>query len=282
MQPLRIVPSNSRLARSALIQFKLDYHANPIIINDRGKTTSEGPCVVESFEANDDTDGLPEKSLNKKAPEFNQERSVGPRFAVLGSFEHEYGTRWKQLHELFKSKQEALKRELNGMEEEKLEAQMEYARYEHETELLRQELRKRESDSERKKMEWEMREKQAEEMRKREQEQMRRTQNEMQSRMMRQEEEMRQHQQEGGFSGNCSNFDNFGGAGADGNNNSSPFDFRGNNNSGGGGNDPNGPNGPSNQHSLVRTSLTQFVLKLSKCSKKLYVVIKVVHNRIKI
>uniref|UniRef100_A0ABK9MH69 RRM domain-containing protein n=1 Tax=Glossina morsitans morsitans TaxID=37546 RepID=A0ABK9MH69_GLOMM len=262
-------------------------------VDDRGKTTGEGivefakkssanmclrfcnekcyfltaslrPCVVEPFEANDDTDGLPEKSLNKKAPEFNQERSVGPRFADLGSFEHEYGTRWKQLHELFKSKQEALKRELK-MEEEKLEAQMEYARYEHETELLRQELRKRESDNERKKMEWEMREKQAEEMRKREEEQMRRTQNEMQSRMMRQEEEMRRRQQEntlfmqaqqlnslldqqeGGFSGNCSNFDNFGGAGAGGNNNSSPFDFRGNNNSGGGGNGPNGPNGPSNQ-----------------------------------
>uniref|UniRef100_A0A1B0C1A5 Protein no-on-transient A n=1 Tax=Glossina palpalis gambiensis TaxID=67801 RepID=A0A1B0C1A5_9MUSC len=271
-------------------------------VDDRGKTTGEGivefakkssanmclrfcnekcyfltaslrPCVVEPFEANDDTDGLPEKSLNKKAPEFNQERSVGPRFADLGSFEHEYGTRWKQLHELFKSKQEALKRELK-MEEEKLEAQMEYARYEHETELLRQELRKRESDNERKKMEWEMREKQAEEMRKREEEQMRRTQNEMQSRMMRQEEEMRRRQQEntlfmqaqqlnsildqqeGGFSGNCSNFDNFGGAGAGGNNNSSPFDFRGNNNSGGGGNGPNGPNGPSNQQ--VRSFFNMF------------------------
>lgn len=60
----------------------------------------------------------------------------GPRLAEVGSFEHEYGTRWKQLHELYKQKQEALKREIQ-MEEEKLDAQMQYVRYEHETELLR-------------------------------------------------------------------------------------------------------------------------------------------------
>ena len=61
----------------------------------------------------------------------------GPRFASNGSFEHEYGTRWKQLHELYKQKEDALKRELR-LEEEKLEAQMEYAKYEHETEILRE------------------------------------------------------------------------------------------------------------------------------------------------
>lgn len=137
-----------------------------VVVDDRGKSTGEGivefakkssanmclrycnekcffltaslrPCVVESYEVNDDADGLPEKSLNKKSLEFNNERNIGPRFAELNSFEHEYGTRWKQLHELYKSKSEALKRELR-IEEEKLEAQMEFARYEHETELLRQ------------------------------------------------------------------------------------------------------------------------------------------------
>ena len=54
-----------------------------------------------------------------------------------GSFEYEYGTRWKQLFELRKQKEEALAREMK-MEEEKLEAQMEYAKYEHETEMLRE------------------------------------------------------------------------------------------------------------------------------------------------
>jgi proline- and glutamine-rich splicing factor len=92
---------------------------------------------VEPFEQNDDIDGYPDKNLPKKNADFYKAREVGPRFASIGSFEHEYGTRWKQLHELYKQKEEALKREMS-MEEEKLEAQMEFARYEHETELLRE------------------------------------------------------------------------------------------------------------------------------------------------
>lgn len=95
------------------------------------------PVVVELFEQNDDIDGYPDKNLPKKNPEYFKAREVGPRFAAPGSFEHEYGTRWKQLHELYKQKEDALKRDML-MEEEKLEAQMEYAKYEHETELLRE------------------------------------------------------------------------------------------------------------------------------------------------
>ena len=64
---------------------------------------------------------------------------MGPRFAEANSFEHEYGQRWKQLNDLYKQKAEALKREMQ-LEEEKLEAQMEYAKYEHETELLRERM----------------------------------------------------------------------------------------------------------------------------------------------
>lgn len=45
------------------------------------------------------------------------------------------------MHELYKQKAEALKREMI-MEEEKLEAQMEFARYEHETEQLRERMLK--------------------------------------------------------------------------------------------------------------------------------------------
>lgn len=93
--------------------------------------------VVEPYEPQDDIDGYPDKSIPRKNNEFLKAREVGPRFALPGSFEHEYGTRWKQLHELYKQKEDALKREM-AMEEEKLEAQMEFARYEHETELLRE------------------------------------------------------------------------------------------------------------------------------------------------
>ncbi|XP_055378036.1 hrp65 protein-like isoform X2 [Condylostylus longicornis] len=195
-----------------------------IIVDDRGKPTGEGivefarkagasaairactekcffltaslrPCVVEPFEINDDTDGMPDKLMNKKTQEFSRERQVGPRFAEHTSFEHEYGTRWKQLHELFKQKHESLKRELQ-MEEEKLEAQMEFARYEHETELLREQLRKREEDRDRQRMEWEMRQRQHDEMRNRESDHLRRQQEEMQTRLNRQDEEMKRRQQE--------------------------------------------------------------------------------------
>lgn len=95
------------------------------------------PCVVETYEFVDSSDGLPDKLLPKKTMEFQKQRDVGPRFANPNSFEHEFGTRWKQLAELYKQKEEALKREMK-LEEEKLEAQMEYARYEHETEMLRE------------------------------------------------------------------------------------------------------------------------------------------------
>ncbi|KAJ8678646.1 hypothetical protein QAD02_014433 [Eretmocerus hayati] len=195
-----------------------------VIVDERGKSTGEGiieytrkpcaqmalrkctdgcyfltsslrPVVVEPFEQNDDIDGYPDKNLPKKNPEFHKAREVGPRFANIGSFEHEYGTRWKQLHELYKQKEDALKREM-AMEEEKLEAQMEFAKYEHETELLREQLRLREADRERQKREWEMKERQAEEQRTREEELRRRQQEEMALRIRRQEEELHRRQQE--------------------------------------------------------------------------------------
>lgn len=195
-----------------------------IIVDDRGKTTGEGivefsrksgafaalkycnekcffltsclrPCVVESFEHIDETDGFPEKSLMKKNQEYFKARQNGPRFADLGSFEHEFGTKWKQLYDMYKQKHEALKREMQ-LEEEKLEAQMEFARFEHETESLREQLRKREQDRDRQRQEWEDKERQAEEMRQRDEQQMRRQNEDMQNRMQRSDDELRRRQQE--------------------------------------------------------------------------------------
>ncbi|XP_020816842.1 protein no-on-transient A-like [Drosophila serrata] len=224
-----------------------------IILDDRGRHTGEGiveftkkssafaclrvchekcffltaslrPCLVEPMEVNDDNVGLPEKTMNTKMPEFLQERSVAPRFADRKSFEHEYGSQWKQLHAMFKIKQEALKKEFQ-LEEEKLEAQMEYARYEHETELLRQVLRDREIHNERNKLLWEMRQKQVEDMRMRTEDNIRRHQGEMENQMVRhgQEKDMRLRQQVFGGVGNNSSFDNFAGVF------NSPFDVFGGN-----------------------------------------------------
>lgn len=67
-------------------------------------TGSLRPCIVESFEYVDDTDGYPEKNLPKKNNEYHKEREIGPRFANPGSFENEYGMRWKQLYDLYAQK----------------------------------------------------------------------------------------------------------------------------------------------------------------------------------
>lgn len=158
-------------------------------------TSSLRPVIVEPYTYQDDTDGLPEKSLNKKIPDFLKTRQVGPRFAEPGSFEHEYGQRWKHMHELYKQKAESLKREMI-MEEEKLEAQMEFARYEHETEQLREQLRMREQDRDRQKAEWEMKERQAHEAKQRNELQMKHDVEEMQNRIKRTDDELHRRQQE--------------------------------------------------------------------------------------
>lgn len=158
-------------------------------------TASLRPVIVEPYTYQDDTDGLPEKSMNKKIPDFQKARQQGPRFADHGSFEHEYGQRWKQMHELYKQKAEALKREMI-MEEEKLEAQMEFARYEHETEQLREQLRMREQDRDRQKAEWEMKERMASEAKQRNDMQMKHDVEEMQNRIKRTDEELHRRQQE--------------------------------------------------------------------------------------
>merc|ERR1719509_385238 len=107
-----------------------------------------------------------------------------------GSFEYEYGMKWKQLYEMKKQKLEALEREMK-LEEDKLIAQMEYARYEHETETL-----KRESQREQTKAMWEQREANMGQMF--EAEQKRRTEEEMMmmDRMKKQEDGMRKRQEE--------------------------------------------------------------------------------------
>ena len=100
-------------------------------------TSSLRPVVVEPMEQLDDEDGFSERAFAKKTADFLKEREAGPRFADPNSFQFTYGQRWKQLLELYKQKKEAVDRGLQ-LEEDKLISQMEYARYEHETEMLRE------------------------------------------------------------------------------------------------------------------------------------------------
>merc|ERR1719297_32478 len=158
-------------------------------------SSSLRPCIVELIEDSEDDDGLMDKNLFKRNPEFWQEREVGPRFAKFGSFEFEYGEKWKQLYEMKKQKLEALEREMK-LEEDKLIAQMEYARYEHETEHLKQQLQAREEARERNKNMWQQREQEMGRMFEMEQQRRTEEEKEMMERMKRQDEGMRKRQEE--------------------------------------------------------------------------------------
>lgn len=158
-------------------------------------TASLRPVIVEPVEENDDDDGMQEKMLPKRNQEYHLERETGPRFASASSFEFEYGSKWKALYEMKKQKLEALDREMK-LEEDKLVAQMEYARYEHETEHLREQLRQREANRDQQKSAWEMKERQMEDMIKREQDRRVQEEQDLMSRMQQTDTNMRQKQQD--------------------------------------------------------------------------------------
>lgn len=71
-----------------------------------------------------------------------------------------------------------------------------FFRYEHETELLREQLRQREQDRERQKRSWEMAERAADERRETERQQLLRQEEELSQRMRHQDDELRRRQQE--------------------------------------------------------------------------------------
>jgi len=158
-------------------------------------TASLRPVIVEQADECDDDDGLQEKMIFKRSPEFGMEREIGPRFADFGSFEFEYGQKWKQLYELKKQKIEALDVEMR-LEEDKLVAQMEYARYEHETEMLRQTLDQREKTREMTKAMMEKREEEMNNMWEMVQKKKAEEEEKMMEKMKKQDEDMKLRQEE--------------------------------------------------------------------------------------
>ena len=85
-------------------------------------TSSLRPVIADMEEENDDDAGLQDKNLPRRNQEFHAERETGPRFAAHGSFEFEYGQKWKALYEMKRARVEALDREMK-LEEDKLIAQ---------------------------------------------------------------------------------------------------------------------------------------------------------------
>lgn len=158
-------------------------------------TCSPRPVIVEAMAQIDDNEGMSEININKRNPEYMKERQGGPRFATNGSFEFEYGLKWKQLYELFDKKKEMLEKELND-EKQKLEEQIEYAKYQHETEMLREQLRHREENSHVQQAEYEQRQQHWEDHRRIEEERQARIEEELSVKYRAQEEELRRRQEE--------------------------------------------------------------------------------------
>ena len=109
-------------------------------------TANPAPVIVEPFEQKDEDDGFSEKHVNKNSQEFRIEREIGPRFAERGSFEHEFGSRFKQLYDLEREKRARLEHEIQEARRMLLE-QMEYQRVEHQTKMLKDRLRELEEKS---------------------------------------------------------------------------------------------------------------------------------------
>ncbi|XP_069747446.1 paraspeckle component 1 isoform X2 [Narcine bancroftii] len=147
-------------------------------------TSSPRPVIVEPMEQFDDEDGLPEKLLQKNT-QYHKEREQPPRFAQPGTFEFEYASRWKALDEIEKQQREQVDRNIREAKQ-KLEAEMEAARHEHQLMLMRQDLMRRQEELRR------LEEMRNQELQKRKQMEMRHEE----ERRRREEEMMRQREQQ--------------------------------------------------------------------------------------
>lgn len=144
-------------------------------------TNTPCPAIVEPSEQFDNEDGLSEKML-QKTPKYYKEREQQPRFAQPGTFEFEYASRWRALEEMEKQQKEQVDKNIREAKE-KLEAELESAKHEHQLMLMRQDLMRRQEELRR-----------LEELRN--QELQRRKQIEMRQERRRREEEMMRHREQ--------------------------------------------------------------------------------------
>jgi len=106
-------------------------------------TSNPAPVIVEPFETRDEEEGFSEKHLNRSGPDYRMEREVGPRFAEPGSFEYDFGCRFKELYEIEKEKRTRLEQEITDARNQ-LMNQMELQRVEYQTKILREKLKEME------------------------------------------------------------------------------------------------------------------------------------------
>uniref|UniRef100_H3CYC9 Paraspeckle component 1 n=1 Tax=Tetraodon nigroviridis TaxID=99883 RepID=H3CYC9_TETNG len=107
-------------------------------------TTTPCPAIVEPLEHFDDEDGMPEK-LVPKVPKYYKEREQKPHFSQPGTFEFEYVCRWKALQEIDKQQRQLVDKNIREAKE-KLEAELESAKNEHQLMLMTQDLMRRQKE----------------------------------------------------------------------------------------------------------------------------------------
>jgi len=110
-------------------------------------TATMKPVEVELIQNHEDDDGFME-NMAKMAREYITDRQRGPRLVGPGSFEHDFGKKWKELRAAKKEQLEGVEREFK-LKEERLLASLECSKYAFETDLLRKELMAREANLQR-------------------------------------------------------------------------------------------------------------------------------------
>jgi len=107
-------------------------------------TSELRPVIVEPWDIKDEEDGLPEKSLVRN-PVYVKEREIKPRFAELNTIEHTIGLKWKELELQEKQLLEEVKRRMQYATEQ-VQVEIDQMYLEHQSQVLREELLRRQED----------------------------------------------------------------------------------------------------------------------------------------
>nr|CDQ03024.1 Bm3567, isoform d [Brugia malayi] len=148
---VHIVDEKGKPTGEGIVEFERKPSANEALHQIREKvfllTASPKPLVVEMLEPRDEDDGLAERMIQRSAM-LQKEREVGPRFPPANSFEYVFGLKWKELYEVERQRRAQLEEELKEARR-RLEADMDLAYQDYQTQLLREDLARRQQELER-------------------------------------------------------------------------------------------------------------------------------------
>ncbi|VDD89449.1 unnamed protein product [Enterobius vermicularis] len=143
---VHIVDEKGKPTGEGIVEFERKLPAQEALHQIRDKvfllTSSPKPLVVEMLEPKDEDDGLAERMISR-SPQLQKERELGPRFPPANSFEYVFGLKWKELYEMERQRRNQLEEELKEARR-RLEADMEIAYQDYQTQMLHLVRRQRE------------------------------------------------------------------------------------------------------------------------------------------